>query len=599
MPIRLPACQIRIIFYFIGLFLSIRPILSQNMIFTNPGDIYNSRAGFLNPALISFQESRVSFGMNALHVGFLEDHTLAFKNGYCAASLPYLLRGNVGVGVNGQYFNSPLYTQNNFSLAVSKKYFRRFSIGLRASLFTKSYNRALFDLEDEADPVFAGGTTKYAVSLGGGLFVSILPHFFLTLAAEHINQPNVALAEAKFKQPMEVYGGLKYGFNHFGSAFYFKKVASDFYPFFEIEPNFSEAWQIRLSYGMKSLQFDGAVNLFSGMSLEYFYNYPFSDFYGASFGSHGLSLTYYLDKKPSVPEQLAADACELPFELRENDLHFESRFEVYSSVTSLEIIEKRIYRRIEADLDAEALEYLINFELGELDSAANGEAQFFDTREIGAYYPEIRRLGNFTGLYQTTLEKIDSLMAENKNLRTEIIAAQKAGNRAAGLQNYLLNRSGIEREQVAVVLPVFKNPVDSLTKRQKISINQIRPVETLTVVTHDSTTFRIFPVYMENYVRPWKLRIMDADQVIVKEFQGDGSIPGRIIWDWRKDDQTFIEPGLYYYTFHWVDPDNHPRVSNPRIIDVRKIKRNLTVTVSKSPRLLEENVKKIGIRLNR
>lgn len=599
MPIHLPACQIRIIFYCIFLFVSIRPVLPQNMIFTNPGDIYNSRAGFLNPALISFQESQVSFGMNALHVGFLDDQTLAFKNGYFAASLPYFFRGNVGIGVNGQYFNSPMYTQTNFSLAVSQKYFRRFSLGLRANLFTKSYNRALFDLEDEGDPVFADGTTKYGLSLGGGLFVSILPNLFLTLVAEHINRPNVALAEAKYKQPLEIYGGLKYGFNHFGSAFYFKKVESDFHPFFEIEPHFSEAWQIRLSYGMKSMQFDGAVNLYRGLNLEYFYNYPLAELYGASFGSHGLSLTYYLDKKPFLPEQIAADACELPFEMRENDLHFESRFEVYSSVTSLEIIEKRIFRKIESGLDEEAREYLINFELGELDSAANGEAQFFNTREIGAYYPEIRRQGNFTGLYQMTLEKIDSLMGENKNLRTEIIAIQKSGNRAAGLQNYLLNRSGIGREQVAVVLPVYKNPADSLLKREKITINPIRPFETLTVVTHDSTTFRIFPVYMENYARPWKLRIMDADQAIIKEFQGDGAIPGKIIWDWRRDDRTFIEPGLYYYTFHWVDPDNHPRVSNPRIIDVRKIKRNLTVTVSKSPRLLEEKVKKIGIRLNR
>jgi hypothetical protein len=85
----------------------------------------------------------------------------------------------------------------------------------------------------------------------------------------------------------------------------------------------------------------------------------------------------------------------------------------------------------------------------------------------------------------------------------------------------------------------------------------------------------------------------------VKEFSGEGFIPQKITWDWKKDDSTFVAPGLYYYTFHWFGLDQHPRVSNQRIIDVRKIKRNLTVTVSKSPRLLEENVKKIGIRLNR
>lgn len=599
MPIHLPKWQIRTIISCLLMLTGFGNLFSQNMIFTNPGDIYNSRAGFVNPALVSFQESQVSLGMNAFHLGFLEENSLAFKSGYFSASIPYLIRGKIGVSVNGQYFNSPMYTQSNFSVAFSQKYFRFFSIGLRTSLFTKSYNRSLFNLEDENDPVFANGSTKFAVSLGGGVFFSILPNLFLTFAADHLNQPNVALAKAKFNQPMEFYGGVKYGLSRVNAAFYFKKVKENFYPFFEIEPNFSDAWQIRFSYGMKSLQFDGAVNLFKGINLEYFYNYTLAEFYGTSFGSHGLSLTYFLDKKPSLPVQLTDNTFELPFDVPENRLNLNSRFEVYSSVTSLEIIEKRIYRKIDDDLNDEALEYLINFELGELDSAANGAAQYFNTKSIGAYFPEVRRVGNFTQSYQITLEKIDSLMAKNKKLKTEIISTRKASNRAAGLQNYLINRAPVERQQVDVVMPVYKNRTDSLRKRQKLSSEQVKPVETLTVVTHDSTTFRVFPIYMEKYTRPWKLEIVSANRDLIKEFKGVGEIPAKIVWDWKKNDGTFIEPGLYYYTFHWFDQDNHPRVSNQRIIDVRKIKRNLTVTVSKSPRLLEDNVKKIGIRLNR
>lgn len=593
---------ISISFWMAGLFFVCTGFSSahaQNMIFADPGDIKDIQSTFINPALVSYQESQVMFGSKVFHLGFLDDNSLAFKNGYFSASVPYIIRGKIGLNINGQYFNSPMYSQSNFSLSASQKFFSLFSIGLRANIFTKAYNRSLFELVDEADPVFANGTTKYAFSLGSGIFFTPLPNLHLSLAVEHLNRPNVALASSKYYQPNEISGGIRYGFTHFATSLFFRRTGSDIYPFFEIEPTVSEKWRLRLGYGMNAIRLAGQVELLQGFAFGYSYDYPVSQFHGVSFGSHQLRLTYFLEKRPGLPDKLELTNLELPFKMPENELWLEPRFEVHSSVTCLEIIEKHIFRKIEPDLTDDEILYLRNFELGELDSSANSIAGFFSTKSIGAYYPKINRVGNFTELYQSTLDTINSLMEQDPNLKTDIITMKQSGNRAVGLQNYLTKPADINQRQVDVVLPVYKSKLDSLFKTEKIQRSQLKEYDSLTVVNHESTTFYIFPIYIENYNQEWKLHIFNSQNQLVKQFHGHGDVPQMIQWDWKKDNSEFIEPELYYYSFRWINSYGQPRQSDPRIIDVRKIKRNLTVLVSKKPRLLKQKVNKIGLRLNR
>lgn len=570
-------------------------VIAQNMFFTNPSDIQNSQSAFVNPALISYQESQVSLGMKVFHLGFLDDNSMAFKNGFFSASIPYLVRGKVGLGLNGQYFNSPMYTQTNFSLSVSQKFMGIFSVGLRTSLFTKSYDRSMFELIDEDDPVFANGTTKFAFSLGGGLLVTPLPNLYFSFAVDHLNRPNVALSSQKYAQPLELSSGIKYGFGKFCTSFYIKKIDKDLYPFFEIEPDVSDIWKARVAYGMDALRFDGLISLFNGFELGYTYDYPVSSFHVASYGSHMFNLTYFIDRHPGLPTPVKNNDFEIPFRLVENNLELQPRFEVFSSVTSLEIIDKRIYRKIDPQLSDEELSYLVRFEMGALDSSTDGSAQHFSTHQVGTQYPEVKRRGIFTENYQYTLEKINELMESDSSLTTEIITSKGSSNRAAGLKNYLTRQAGLQQEQVAVVLPEDKN----ISVLDKIQRSTLKLFETLTVVTHDSTVFHIFPIFMDKYERAWKLRIVNSQDKLIKEFSGIGDVPSKIHWDWKKEDMTIIEPQLYYYTFHWIDEKGQSKSSEPRLIDVRKIKRNLTVTVSRKPRKIDKNVKKIGIRLNR
>ncbi|MBN2092128.1 type IX secretion system membrane protein PorP/SprF [candidate division KSB1 bacterium] len=571
---------------------------AQNMIFSNPVDINNPIAGFTNPALIAYQESQVLFGMKVFHLGFLDDNSLGFKNGFFQASVPYLIRGRIGVSVNGQYFNSPMYSQTNFSIGLSQKYMSIFSIGLRANLFSKAYNRSEFDLE-VPDPIFEKSTTKFAFSLTGSIFVSPMPNLYLSIGAEHINRPNIALSTAKYYQPVELIGGVKYGFGKFNTSFYFRKSDQDFHPCFEIEPILAPNINIRLGYGMQALRLDGMMDVYEGFAVGYCYDYPISEFHGSSFGSHQISLTYFLDKEPGLPEKLKPNNLNLHFQMPESDLWLQPRFEVYSTVTSLEIIDKQIVRKLDSTLTEDELKSLINFELGGLDSSATYEPQFLPTRSVGAYYPDVKRVGFFTKGYQETLDQLDSLMQDNTNLKTEIITTRNSSHRAAGIQNYLMKNNQVKQEQVDVVLPVFHGKSDSLEKSKTLIQGGLNPTEYLTVLTHEFTKFYIFPIYFENYDREWKLRIYDSHDNLVKEFKGKANVPHEIIWDWRRNDQTLIAPDLYYYTFLWTSSDDKVFESPPKIIDVRKIKRHLIVTVTKEPKPIQKNIKKIGIRLNR
>lgn len=569
------------------------------MVFTNPADIYDPRTSFVNPAVISYQGGQIALGIKAYHVGFIENNKLGFRNGYVSATSPYLIKGKIGLGFNGQYLNTPLYQQTNFSLLLSRKFWRLLSVGIQFNIFTKSYDRSKFDLLHSDDPVFASGTTKCAFSIGSALLFVPIPSLYLAVGMEHINRPNVALSSLRIYQPRVLSFGIKYIYGSLSSSVYFKKLNGQINPFFEIEPNFSNNWNLKLGYGMKTMRMDGLIKVGAGISLGYGYEYPFSSLHGASFGSCRLSMIYNIDDVPQLPKQIQIPSQRIIFEMPENSMKLKPRFVVYSSVNALEIVQKQLTRIIDDSLTNEEIASLTYFELGTLDSNKTSSPLYFKTKSLDAYYPGIKRVGRFTELYKTTLDTIICQLRYNKEIKAEIISTKGVTNRAAGIQNYLMTADGVIQKQVEVVAPICHDIEDSLKKYPKISKNNILPKEALTVISHESTRFYITPIYLNDYDDKWSLSIYSSSGKIVKEFYGTGEVPEKINWDWKNEKGHFIEPDLYYYTFKWIDENGEIQLSNPRIIDVQKIKRNLTITITKNKKFIGNGVKKYGLRLNR
>jgi len=400
-------------------------------------------------------------------------------------------------------------------------------------------------------------------------------------------------------QPIELNAGVKYTFAPFSPSIYFKKLDDRIHPFFEIEPNFSNTWNVKIGYGMRTIRLNGKINVGSGISLGYGYEYPFLNFHGASFGSCQFSIVYDIDKIPQTPKQIQVPSQRIIFEMPENSMKLESRFVVCSSVNALEILEKQITRVIDDSLTEEEITSLTYFELGTLDSNKTSSPLYFKTKSLDAYYPDIRSVGNFTPIYKTTIDSIIHQMKRNEETKLEIISTKGVTKRATGIQNYLLKAKGVSQKQVAVTTPVYDDNADSLRIYRKISKHAILSKEFLTVLSHESTTFHIIPIYMNDYQNNWSLCIYNSSGEVVREFSGHGTIPEKINWDWRYENGSFIEPDLYYYSIEWFDENGQLQQSNPRIIDVQKIKRNLTITVTKRKKFLGNGVKNYGLRLNR
>ena len=574
-------------------------VFSQNLIFTNPADIDEPRSNFANPALISYQGSQIVMGMKAYHVGFLDNNAFGFKSGFLSVASPYLVSGKLGLGMNAQYFNTPLYRQTNVSLAASRKFLGVFALGIRMNVFSKSYNQSEFDLVDENDPVFSGGTTKYAVSFGTGVMIVPVPNLYLAAGIEHMNRPNIALSSVPFRQPMELTFGLKYSFSAISSSFYMKSIESNMHPFFEIERNFWENWKARLGYGMKNVFLSGLVHVGYGLSLSYEYEYPFSNLKDTSLGSYSLCVNYNIDKIPRLPREIKRPCQRVIFKMPKNGMKLQPRFVVYSSVNALEIFEKQITRAFDDSLNKAEISSLTNFEIGVLDSTKINSPLYFKTHPLDAYYPDVDRAGHFTNLYNTALDTVIRQLSENKNLEMQIISTKGVTNRAAGLQNYFLKSSGIKGNQVRVAAPIYRDKSDSLMKNQKISRGAIQPRESISVISDKTTTFYLVPIYMERYNNNWALSIHNSSGKIIKEFSGLGKIPEQIRWDWKDTKGQFIQPDLYYYSIKWIDDTGQAQVSNPRIIDVQKIKRNLKITITKKKNFNKEHIKKYGLKLNR
>ncbi|MBN1351367.1 type IX secretion system membrane protein PorP/SprF [candidate division KSB1 bacterium] len=572
---------------------------SQNIIFTNPADIHDPRANFVNPAMISYQGSQTMLGMKAFHVGFLEGNAFAFKNGYLSVSSPYIVKSRLGLGINAQFFNTPLYQQTSFSLAASHKFFGIFSLGARVNIFTKSYDRSKFDLVESDDPVFSKDLTKYSASFGTGIMLVPVPNLYLAAGVDHINQPNVALSSQPILQPMEFNFGMKYIFSSLSSSIYFRGTRSKIIPFFEAERNFSDYWKAKLCYGMKTLQISGLVNLGAGISLGYEYHYPFSDLMGTSFGSYSLCIVYNTDTIMRLPQEIRRSCKQITFEIPQNKMKLQPRFVVYSSVNALEILEKQITRVFDDSLSKDEFTALTNFELGTLDSNTVNSPLYFQTSVIDAYYPEIKRVGHFTKLYKTALDSISRLIKEDESLKVEIISTKGVTNRAAGLRNYLKKAARVSEDQITVSSPIYKSEIDSLHKNQRIVLREIADNESLVAINHRRTTFYIVPINTTGFKNKWALTIQNSSGEIVREFSGEGNIPEKITWDWKDRNGHFIQPDLYTYCIKWIGESGQMHVSNPRIIDVQKIKRHLKIRITKKANFNKDGVKKYGLKLNR
>ena len=124
---------------------------------TNSANFDDPRSTFANTSLIGLKVSpEITVGYERFYYNISNDD---LHNAFLNFVLP--IKNIVSIGLKTQYFNSYLYQQGLYSMAISKTFFHdRVGIGADIGFLNISYDQSDFKLDDLNDPVFANKTSK-------------------------------------------------------------------------------------------------------------------------------------------------------------------------------------------------------------------------------------------------------------------------------------------------------------------------------------------------------------------------------------------------------------------------------------------------------
>ncbi len=562
---------------------------AQNLITANPAEMGDFRSAFVNPGIISFQDAHAALGGKLFHLGFVENHTSPFRHGLMSLVLPFGIDDMTGLGIQAQYFNSPLYSQSNLTFALTRRFRGVFGLGVKVNVFNHAFNENNFDLVDADDPVFAGGTSKWNASLGAG--VAFMPYSFLTLGVgiDHINRANISLSGDAVYQPFKAYLGAVATFGLLQASVSAAYEDHELLPKISIGTFPGQLGLLRVGVNQNAFEAEAQLRITGPLSLNYSYDYTLFDNQGIGFGSHQLTLIHEFDRQRSLPKIKLPEEFAAPFVPPDKILREESRFAVHPTSRQLDIIDKRITRHIDPGISEEALAQLTLYDLGILDSSRAEAIVPFekDTLDLDAV-PAIVDV-NLSAPY---LEFIRSL--NERGIRAEIITSKESRLRAAGMRKYFGSDSTL-----AFVEPLYPSPADSALANEKLPPQSIKTQESMTVLAPRSTSFTIIPVSLESYAQNWRLVIESEDGDEIRGYAGSGMPPQEIEWDWRDHSGRVIAPGIYYYSLHWSDSRDQPHATDKNPIFVKKIVRSITIEITHQPKAIGDDVHEIDLILKK
>ena len=534
----------------------------HNLVIANSANIFDSKAGFSNPAVLYFQQSKLMLGMKVFHVGFMENDKLGFRNNYFCLSSPSFLSDNIVLGITGQYFGIPLYKQSQFSFHVSHKLINRLTVGLKYNILSHAYDRSQFDQIDSWDPVFSNGTAKISNSFGLGILFFPISDLSFGFSWDHINRPDVSLIGDGTRQPYLFNFGVRYSYKLLSTSINMNIFQNS--PTFSwmLESIFPEKGLVRVGYEINALKLEGQLHVMNGISLNYGYDYPLYDLNEISSGSHQVGIVYDFDYKPGI----VLDTMDFPEYYNKKDVFF-----VAISSDQLKIINKKIKRTFSEDITKDNINNLNDFEVGKLDSSLN-DAKFYNPNYVTSSSPEETESNpKLSDTYKEYLQKISDQLQDRGNKKIVVYNLNKEKN-----NRITANITPSVKKQV-VVKPL-KNRT---TIEAGLSLEQYEKKTTL--LFPEKVNFEILRTRRSNY-EDWKLEIKNYWGNIVRIFQGTGTVPVQIEWDWRDIDGELLQPGEYFYTFYWTNSNGNLLKTKESTFSVIKIIRHLNVEITTKPK---------------
>ncbi len=568
-------------------------VSAQNMILANPAETTDFRSAFVNPAVLSFQRAQAALGAKVFHLGFA-DESSPFRQGFVNIGLPFGISKQIGLGLQAQYFNTPLFSQSNISFAMSRRLGYNYAIGVKVNLFSRGFNRDNFDLVDADDPVFRSGTSQWAGTVGAGLFAFPLPYLSFAIGIDHLNRADISLAGDGVNQPLALHLGAVLNVGLFQAA------VSGFYedgrwiPQTSIKTLVHNKGYAMLGFTENSIQAEGQLQLSGPLSLNYSYEYTLFGDAGIGQGSHAVSLIHQFGRGRALPKFELPDEYKVEFRPPDRSMNQESGFYVYSAVDRLEIVEKRLHRQIADDVSKAQLAQLSQYELGVLDSSRTDSATPYEGRAVDLGLIPATLDAPISRKYQRFMGEVAEELIHNDKLKARVITGKESYLRAAGLRRHL--RVDAESAgQLGYWEPGYDSVEDSLRANRKIGSGPVRTREALTSLSARSTTFQITPVTRMPRPKTWRLLIRDSNGNIAKTFTGSGLPITEVRWDWHTDSGDLVRPGLYNYHLEWIGPDETTNKTELKYISVQKLLRHITIEVTNHPKRIGADADEVNI----
>ncbi|NQT26545.1 hypothetical protein HQ585_14420 [candidate division KSB1 bacterium] len=562
--------------------------LAQDLIHGNAADLYDAKSIFVNPALIPYQGTQLLCGMKVYHLGILENDQMGFKNSYLGFSTPYFY--GFGIGVGGQFFQSPIYSENMFDFSISRRFFNIFSIGTSIRTLMIGYNSDNFRLVDPEDPVFLNSTGKTTLSVGGGIAVIPFRNLSIGISIHDINSPNISLIDDAVRRLPQYYASIIYHVGHLRTIASLSLNQENQI----VTVGYVEAFSEHLGFlrtGVRGSQLtvEGLLHLIGPISMNYSYDYPILDALGISQGSHLVGLVFEFDRLPRLqavntpptPHRMALD-------YKVPEFIPEQRYELLGSVDKLSIVEKKVYRDVDVKIPRVALPRLSWFDIVRLDTTLEAERYVPYQKEIINVTPtRVPLRGTFSDTYQKGMKMISELIFAQPGLRLDILAPKTKYLRAEMVRSQIAFEENKDKT-IPIAAPRFLNDRDRKYLNTPLGMVHIPEQDSLIVLSSDTLHITVVDLYQRDIPLLWKLVIQDKEGNKFKTVSGRSDIPETLEWDWFGSSNKLIGPGIFKYYIEWMDKDRNIIQSHVNEIYIQKFLSTIRLKISHDKPVLEE-----------
>ncbi len=593
---------------------------AQYLISTNPADRGDPRAGFMNPAMAANQDRLLSVGSRVLFYG-ASTRSLDLTHSYFNYSASHRAWGgfeDLGVGIQGQVLQTPMFNAMALNALLAKQWREKFAVGATLGFANRAFDQSTFILEADNDPALNNLSKWIFPDLGIGFLAVPSRHLTLGFSVNHINQPDLALADSvDARLPRSFSGGAAIGFgtsqNSFRALFSVAYDEKEVLPRFALEGYREGLGSLMAGLGREAAFLDAKLHVLDGVALNFRYSYPLNELNIASSGSPELGLVFNFDKgfalyemewtKPPKPlppaislahAYLAKSAFDTLFI---TEKYLKRTIDPAISKEFLAALPERIFFSADQDsilpLEPEKI-FLTEEEL--LRRPKIGAAtllQKIEDRDRAAGIPAIandsiaivaKMKGYHSEAYMATFEKLARRLQTSPEAKGNFVTPRDP-KRAELLLRYLslfttlndnikvtvedsASQARNEQEKLGTKeIPLSERRIAVRAYRKTsgngrgVLVNA--PADTFRFSLNMQETKRWGPVRATFFLKNASGQIVLQDTALVAESREHNQILPFLVWNWRMPDSSYAPEGMYYYYIVWESADRGKLYRSP------------------------------------